>query len=162
MIVVLGVIGIVAFGAVNSGLSTETDVNHLTALWRRGGWLGFFFFMSFALFCVLIFTYSLDAVLASRSELDSEPFAGMSARRPPATSTTFLGKAKNNWDAGILWVKEKLEVWTAPQDDKQVAWVLGIGWACCGGGLAGGCLVFAKATSVILFHLGFCFFLNST
>jgi hypothetical protein len=158
MIVVLGVIGIVAFGAVNSGLSTETDVNHLTALWRRGGWLGFFFCMSFALFCVLIFTYSLDAVLASRSELDSEPFAGMSARRPPASSTTFLGKVKNNWNAGILWVKEKLEMWTAPQDDKQVAWVLGIGWACCGGGLAGGCLVFAKATSVILFRLGFCFF----
>lgn len=50
----------------------------------------------------------------------------------------------------MLWVKEKLEMWTAPQDDKQVAWVLGIGWACCGGGLAGGCLVFAKATYVAI------------
>ncbi|OJA07566.1 hypothetical protein AZE42_04430 [Rhizopogon vesiculosus] len=150
MIVVLGVIGIVAFGGINSGLSTETDVDHLTALWRRGGWLGFFFCMSFALICVLIFTYSLDAVLAARSDLDSEPFAGMSARRSPASSTTFLGKVKNNWNTGMLWVKEKLEVWTAPQDDKQVAWVLGIGWACCGGGLAGGCLVFAKATVKLL------------
>ncbi|KAG0706124.1 hypothetical protein DFH29DRAFT_903765 [Suillus ampliporus] len=150
MIVVLGVIGIVAFGAINSGLSTETDVDHLTALWRRGGWLGFFFCMSLALILVLIFANSLDAVLAARSDLDSEPFAGMSARRSPTSSTTFLGKAKNNWNAWMLWVKEKLETWTAPQDDKQVAWVLGIGWACCGGGLAGGCLVFAKATVQLL------------
>jgi len=30
-------------------------------------------------------------------------------------------------------------------NDKQIAWTLGIGWACCGGGLAGMCLVFAKA-----------------
>ncbi|KAG1862586.1 hypothetical protein DFJ58DRAFT_775862 [Suillus subalutaceus] len=146
MTVVLGVIGIVAFGAVNSGLSTETDVNHLTALWRRGGWLAFFFCMSIALILVLIFTNSLDDVLAARSDLDSEPFAGMSARRSRDSSTTYLGKAKDSWNTWILWVKEKLETWTAPQDDTQVAWVLGIGWACCGGGLAGGCLVFAKAT----------------
>lgn len=160
MTVVLGVIGIVAFGAVNSGLSTETDVNHLTALWRRGGWLGFFFCMSIALILVLIFTNSLDDVLAARSDLDSEPFAGMSARRPRDSSTTYLGKVKNNWNAWILWVKEKLETWTAPQDDKQVAWVLGIGWACCGGGLAGGCLVFAKATSVPFLSFPVCVFLT--
>jgi magnesium transporter len=43
-----------------------------------------------------------------------------------------------------------LEVWTAAKDDKQIAWTLGIGWACCGGGLAGGTLVFAKATVKLL------------
>ncbi|KIJ67914.1 hypothetical protein HYDPIDRAFT_148005 [Hydnomerulius pinastri MD-312] len=150
IIVVLGVVGIVAFGTINSGLSSETDVEHLTALWRRGGWLTFFFCMTFALIFVLIFTSSLDAVLAARTDINSEPFAGMSARRSPTSSTTFLGKVKNNWTTSMLWVKEKLEVWTAPQDDKQVAWVLGIGWACCGGGLAGGCLVFAKATVKLL------------
>jgi len=42
-------------------------------------------------------------------------------------------------------VKLKLEAWTAAHDDMQIAWTLGIGWACCGGGLAGMCLVFAKA-----------------
>jgi hypothetical protein len=50
------------------------------------------------------------------------------------------------WDAMITFVTDRLEFWAAPKDDKQVAWTLGIGWACCGGGLAGGCLVFAKAT----------------
>ncbi len=36
------------------------------------------------------------------------------------------------------------------KDDKTLAWTLGIGWACCGGGLAGGCLVFAKAWWVLV------------
>ncbi|THG92584.1 hypothetical protein EW145_g8665, partial [Phellinidium pouzarii] len=44
------------------------------------------------------------------------------------------------------WVCETLEVWTAAKDDKTIAWTLGIAWACCGGGLAGLCLVFAKAS----------------
>jgi len=35
-------------------------------------------------------------------------------------------------------------------DDRQIAWILGIGWACTGGGLAGGCLVFAKAIVKLL------------
>ncbi|KAF8897042.1 hypothetical protein CPB84DRAFT_1781404 [Gymnopilus junonius] len=48
------------------------------------------------------------------------------------------------------WTSDRLEEWAAPKDDKQVAWTLGIGWACCGGGLAGGCLVFAKATVKLL------------
>ena len=46
----------------------------------------------------------------------------------------------------MSWVTDLVEWWAGPKDDKQVAWTLGIGWACCGGGLAGGCLVFAKAT----------------
>lgn len=104
--------------------------------------------MSIALLVVLKFTYSLDAVLASRADITSEPFTGMSARRSLSPSTTFIGKAKNAYTSFSLWLKEKLEIWTAPKDDRQIAWILGIGWACCGGGLAGGCLVFAKATYV--------------
>ena len=145
--VVFGVIGIVAFGAINSGLSSETDVVHLTYLWRRGGWLGFFFCMAFALIFLMIFTSSLDAVLSARSDLSSEPFSGMSARRDTRGSLNgFFGKVKEAWQDAMGWVREKLEVWTAPKDDKTIAWTLGIGWACCGGGLAGGTLVFAKAT----------------
>jgi hypothetical protein len=147
IIVVVGVIGIVAFGAINSGLSSETDVVHLTYLWRRGGWLGFFFAMAFALILLLIFTSSLDAILAARSDLSSEPFSGMRARQgPKATPVGYWRKVKAGWDDAMMWVMENLEVWSAPKDDKMIAWTLGIGWACCGGGLAGGCLVFAKAT----------------
>lgn len=141
----MGVIGIVAFGSINSGLASETHVGRITYLWRRGGWLGYFFFMSFALICVLIFTYSLDAVLVSRSDLGSEPFSGMGSRRVAPSKAGIFAKVRSAWQRLMAWVQEKLEIWTAAKDDKQIAWTLGIGWACCGGGLAGGCLVFAKA-----------------
>ncbi|KAF9464989.1 hypothetical protein BDZ94DRAFT_1255042 [Collybia nuda] len=165
IVVILGVIGIVAFGSINSGLTTKTDVEHLTYLWRRGGWLGFFFTMTFALICVLVFTSRLDAVLVARGDLGAVPFSGMGPGTPPMGSgessrkgpTTVWGKVgatikalRAGWAGLMRWITGWLEVWTGPQDDKQVAWTLGIGWACCGGGLAGGCLVFAKATVKLL------------
>ena len=153
--------GIVAFGSINSGLATETDVAHITSLWRRGGWLGFFFVMSFVLFGLLIFCYQLDTVLTSRSDLSTAPFSAArqtngplpppnahSASRNSGVATSIKSTASRvavGWVRMIIWVTDRLEVWAAPKDDKQVAWTLGIGWACCGGGLAGLCLVFAKA-----------------
>lgn len=140
---------------------------HITYLWRRSGWLGYFFTMSFALIFLLIFTYRLDWILAQRGELASAPF---SAARPqgrpgvglpaPSVAISTLKRRRSlfglifgvfstmtaAWDGLITFVTDQLEVWVAPKDDAQIAWTLGIGWACCGGGLAGGCLVFAKAT----------------
>jgi len=113
----------------------------------------------------MLFTSRLDHILTARAELAAVPF---SAARPgpgpglPAPNTSlrvggrrrsifgvvvgFFVAVKSGWDALINFVTDRLEEWAAPKDDKQVAWTLGIGWACCGGGLAGGCLVFAKAT----------------
>ncbi|RDX48114.1 hypothetical protein OH76DRAFT_1353166 [Lentinus brumalis] len=146
IIVIIGVIGIVAFGSINSGLATETDAMHLTELWNRGNWLAYFFFMAFALMLLFTFASQLDRVLAARSDLTSEPFAGMRARAGGLVSpATFGGKLLAFWDNSMMWTREKLELWTAPHDEKRIAWTLGIGWACCGGGLAGACLVFAKA-----------------
>ncbi|KAH9485445.1 hypothetical protein JR316_0002353 [Psilocybe cubensis] len=166
IVVILGVIGIVAFGSINSGLTNETDVKHITYLWRRGGWLGYFFTMSAALLLVLIFTHRLDFILASRTDMAAVPFSAARSSQgsglpPPNTSfkhrrsllVRFFGafiSIKAAWDAVISWVTDRLEVWVAPKDDTQIAWTLGIGWACCGGGLAGGCLVFAKATVKLL------------
>ena len=139
-----------AFGSINSGLGTETDARHLTDLWTRGNWLAYFFFMTFALILLFTFASQLDQVLAARSDLNAEPFAGMRARAgglvPPAT---LGGRLVAFWDNAMMWTREKLELWTAPHDDKRIAWTLGIGWACCGGGLAGACLVFAKAAYVL-------------
>jgi hypothetical protein len=159
IVVILGVIGIVAFGSINSGLGAETDVVHMTYLWRRGGWLGYFFVMTFALGLLLVFTSCLDAILTARGDIQTLPFSGMNSRQKSSRNGTWLkklGKAgqvmlwlRVTWDSFIGRVMELLETWSAPQGDKQVAWTLGIGWACCGGGLAGGCLVFAKAMCVI-------------
>ena len=120
--------------------------------------------MSFILFSLLIFTSRLDAVLAARTEIAAVPFSvpiTQGSGLPISNSPLRVGSGrklwlarifglflliKYFWDAMITFVTDRLEVWAAPKDDKQVAWTLGIGWACCGGGLAGGCLVFAKAT----------------
>jgi len=164
IIVILGVVGIVAFGSINSGLTEATDVQHITYLWRRGGWLAYFFPMAFALIFLLIFTSRLDFLLAARADLAPVPF---SASRPPpqppnipispkspksCLRTIFAIFASLNyaWNRVIDYVTDRLEIWTAPKDDTQIAWTLGIAWAACGGGLAGGCLVFAKATLVFL------------
>lgn len=146
MVVIFGVIGIVAFGSINSGLAEETDAEHLTALWRRGGWLGFFFAMTIALVSTYIFTSELDAVLAARADLSAQPFSSISAGRQLPDGAGLMAKMKFRVESALLWVKQYLETWTAAHDDMQIAWTLGIGWACCGGGLAGMCLVFAKAT----------------
>ena len=122
--------------------------------------------MAFSLIFLLIFTTRLDAILAARSDLAAAPFSAPIVQDSDSTLPTFdiplkVGAGQKSWfsrifslflafkyawDAMITFVTARLEIWTAPKDDKQVAWTLGIGWACCGGGLAGGCLVFAKAT----------------
>lgn len=100
--------------------------------------------MTFALVALYIFISQLDAVLTARSDISAVPF-GMSASRAGPPPATWGGKAFHTWDSWMSKIKEYLEIWTAPHDDTRIAWTLGIGWACCGGGLAGGCLVFAKA-----------------
>ncbi|KAJ7251512.1 hypothetical protein B0H12DRAFT_1051930 [Mycena haematopus] len=155
VVVVCGVIGIVLFGSINSGLAQETDVDHLTSLWRRGGWLGFFFVMAFSLIILVIATGKLDVMLVTRSDLSSVPFASnLPTTRPPNADPRSqpnivfrtIGAVQRVWQSAMVLLVEWLELWTAPKDDTTIAWTLGIGWACCGGGLAGGCLVFAKAT----------------
>ncbi|CAE7131187.1 unnamed protein product [Rhizoctonia solani] len=143
VVVVLGVCGIVAFGSINSGLESEMDITRLSTLWSRGGWLLFFILMSTALTTVFFCTSILDAVLSARSDLSALP-AGAAANRQPVP-TTVVGKARAKCISWESWLRDLLERWTASRDDNMLAWTLGIGWACVGGGLAGGCLVFAKA-----------------
>ncbi|KZT68262.1 hypothetical protein DAEQUDRAFT_692718 [Daedalea quercina L-15889] len=151
IVVILGVVGIVAFGSINSGLGEETSAEHLAYLWSRSNWLAYFFFMTFSLIIVYIFISQLEQVLNARGDINAEPFAGMSQRRSGAAAPVgFYQKSTAAIESLMMWIREKLELWTAPQDDKRVAWTLGIGWACCGGGLAGGCLVFAKASVKVI------------
>ncbi|TRM69938.1 hypothetical protein BD626DRAFT_625209 [Schizophyllum amplum] len=147
--IILGVIGIVAFGSINSGLVEGSDVDNLTHLWRRGGWLGYFFAMAGSLILLLIGTDRLDGVLVSRNEISSSP------RPPPAApSGNAVIRAFRTitgfWAQMMTMLTYYIEAWTATKDDKLIAWTLGIGWACAGGGLAGLCLVFAKATVKLL------------
>lgn len=145
---IIGVIGIVLFGSINSGIQSELDIVRLKSLWGRTNWVLYFLFMSLALSALYIFVSQLDLILTSRSDITSEPFS--SPRRPEAHDgrRKWSQKILAHYEQGLLWVRGKLEIWTADKSDKNIAWTLGIGWACCGGALAGGCLVFAKARLV--------------
>ncbi|KAI5117787.1 hypothetical protein M0805_000430 [Coniferiporia weirii] len=156
IVVVVGVVGIVAFGSINSGLATEMDLARLKTLWGRANWLLCFMFMALALVGLFVFAAQLERVLAARADVSAVPFAGQMQ-----TETTQASRRRSGVLGGVMawlrgvgsaheramnWVCEKLELWTAAKDDKTIAWTLGIAWACCGGGLAGLCLVFAKAS----------------
>lgn len=145
IIVIVGVIGIVAFGSINSGIESEVSAKILTAQWTRGNWLAYFFLMSFMLIGLYIFISQLEAVLVARSDLSAAPFSGSGPTRGMPPAVTYLGQVRRTWDDAMHRIKAYLEVWTGSHEDKRIAWTLGIGWACCGGGLAGGTLVFAKA-----------------
>ncbi|KAK0461173.1 uncharacterized protein EV420DRAFT_1530703 [Desarmillaria tabescens] len=136
IVVIIGVVGIVAFGSINSGLATETDVEHLTQLWRRGGWLSFFFVMSFALILLLYFTSKLDELLGNRGHIVGD------SDNPVITG--------GGQDSSLVSTARRVWAFLQLHTTRQSPWTLGIGWACCGGGLAGGTLVFAKATVKLL------------
>lgn len=122
------------------------DLARLKELWGRANWLLYFIAMSITLIFVYIFTSQLELILSARSDISAEPFSGQSARRGELSTSgmSWRRKVVSVYRNTMDWVAEKLEAWTAAKDDKTLAWTLGIGWACCGGGLAGGCLVFAK------------------
>jgi hypothetical protein len=118
VLVIAGVIGIVAFGSINSGLDNDTSVARLTRLWRRPGWLSFFFVVSFALLVLYLFVSTLDAVLAVRADLFTAPLGAR--RRGPAPTSAF-GRARARWDVANGYIAERLEVWTASKNDKLIA-----------------------------------------
>ena len=109
--------------------------------------------MAFALIFLYIFASQLDAVLAARADLSAVPFSSMDTGSTRPCSQSAFARVIAAWSSIMLRVRSYLEIWTASHDDKRIAWTLGIGWACCGGGLAGGCLVFAKAAYVAFFRV---------
>jgi hypothetical protein len=146
VVVVVGVIGIVAFGSINKGLITNMNLTLLISLWSRAGWLAYFVICGFLpIFIVYIGASQLETVLHSRMDLISEPNTPKPANSrvsPTGIWATTVAKW-NNW---MHWTKDKIEAWSNDKSEKTLAWTLGICWACCGGALAGGTLVFAKAS----------------
>ena len=99
--------------------------------------------MTTAIIIVFIGTAQLDAILVARADLTALPTS-----RPPATSqqkkTSVMAFIKEKWAWAMHWSRNTLDNWTAAKDDKYVAWMLGLGWSCTGGALAGACLVVCR------------------
>lgn len=108
--------------------------------------------MTTAIIIQYVSNTQLEAVYHARAELSVLPSnAGTQSRRAGAAISR--GGIAAIWfkliaarDRAIGKLRELIENWTAAKNDKTIAWTLGIGWACNGGAMAGGSLVFAKAT----------------
>lgn len=169
IVVILGVVGIVAFGSINRGLLEGMDAALLHSLWSRLNWILFFTIMALTLVGVYSFASQLERVRVARADITAVPFAAQEALRSPdldsarerrrredeeivgwrkllAHFLAFWYWFRTAYARLMAWLVVRLEDWTASKDDKTIAWTLGIAWACCGGGLAGLCLVFAKAS----------------
>jgi hypothetical protein len=168
IIVVVGVIGIVAFGSINKGLVTHMDAALLTSLWSRPGWLSFFILFGFLpILVVYIGASQLETILLGRMDVlgvdmvtpKANTFTGSSSTgrgwrnnygKQNETSTGGLAglwtAIKQKWESLMNATRNWMERWSLDKSDKTLAWTLGICWACCGGALAGGTLVFAKAS----------------
>ncbi|KAF8320817.1 hypothetical protein DL93DRAFT_2131210 [Clavulina sp. PMI_390] len=149
VVVILGVIGIVAFGSINKGLKEYFSLALLSSLWSRGRWIAYFILMTTAIVVQYISNTQLEAVYHARSEISVLP----SHATPRARTAIPSGKVgltwfrvSQMWSVAMAKLRDWMENWTASKDDKTIAWILGIGWACNGGAMAGGSLVFAKAT----------------
>ncbi|KAG8813458.1 hypothetical protein FRC17_001571, partial [Serendipita sp. 399] len=157
IIVVLGVIGIVAFGSINKGLVTNIDLNLLIELWSRVGWLCYFIILGFLpIFIVYIGASQLETVVFDRMDILGDPLVtpkptsrSSGGWRQANGGTVGLGwweTVKVKWQSWMHWTRGWIENWSVDKSDKTLTWTLGICWACCGGALAGGTLVFAKAS----------------
>ncbi|KAG8898362.1 hypothetical protein FRC00_002909 [Tulasnella sp. 408] len=94
VVVVAGVIGIVAFGSVNSGLHPDTDLDRLKTMWSRPGWLLYFVLMALGIIIVYIGTSQLDAIWVARGDLQALP---TSRTAPPPVKA----------DAGVVLLTHK-------------------------------------------------------
>lgn len=101
--------------------------------------------MGSAIVIQYICNLQLESVYHVRAEISVLPAHRVPAPRTPEPKGMWA-RVTVKWEAAMKSMRDRMETWAAERDDKVVAWTLGIGWACNGGAMAGGCLVFAKAT----------------
>ncbi|KAL7424060.1 hypothetical protein Q5752_001645 [Cryptotrichosporon argae] len=143
-LIVLGVILILVFSSINHGLSQSLSISRLDSLWSRAAWLAYFLALSALTALVALFAHLVSALLRSRasfSPLSSPSLPLPTMRAPP-------GPVRRAW-AGCRALERallgRLERACGRTPDARLIWLEGIGWAVCGGSLAGLCLVFTKA-----------------
>ncbi|EJU04064.1 hypothetical protein DACRYDRAFT_105129 [Dacryopinax primogenitus] len=151
--VIIGVIGIVVFGSIHSPeLSDSVDLPLLKYYWSRATWWGYFLLMGLGTLFTYCWSSMLQSALQAKEDLELPT---------PAHSTKLLAwfeRGPMRYVGGVIrtlsgiWrnLQRKVDRVADASDDKFLNWVLAMGWSCCGGALAGGCLVFAKATVNLL------------
>lgn len=97
----------------------------------------------------------LGRLLASRASFSPLPsadleLAGAARSKPSHPVVAFVKRAWSRWRNMEDVVLRHVERLLQRAEDQRVTWLQGIGWAVCGGSLAGMCLVFTKAVVKLL------------
>ena len=148
--IVLGVILILVFSSINHGLSQSLDVTTLNGLWGRASWLAYFTFLVLFTSSTYFVSHLLAALLASRASYSPLPSPTLGPTGGKVTNA--FGRFALKWKSMERRILVRLETLFSRTDDPRLIWLQGIGWAVCGGSLAGLCLVFTKVV-VKLFGL---------
>lgn len=157
----MGVILILVFSSINHGLRDSLTIDELSRLWRRPSWLSYFFFLTAATYGVYLISDVLAKVSKNRASFDSLPSpelptARSFGRSSPGVNGSAVAKywSKAKWIHRYAKAKHKhyeniilryIEEKLSRASDARVQWFEGIGWAVCGGSLAGLCIIFTKA-----------------
>ncbi|KAK1924848.1 hypothetical protein DB88DRAFT_534894 [Papiliotrema laurentii] len=150
LVIVLGVILILVFSSINHGLSQSLDVTTLNGLWGRASWLAYFTFLVLFTSSTYFVSHLLAALLASRASYSPLPSPTLGPTGGKVTNA--FGRFAIKWKSMERRILVRLETLFSRTDDPRLIWLQGIGWAVCGGSLAGLCLVFTKVV-VKLFGL---------
>jgi hypothetical protein len=123
-------------------------------LWTRIDWLVYFAFLILFTSSTYFASSVLARLLASRasfSPLPSPTIELNTARsKPPNPIVGFFKRCGASSRRANDFVLRHVERLLQRAEDPRVTWLQGIGWAVCGGSLAGMCLVFTKAVVSLL------------
>ncbi|OCF36656.1 hypothetical protein I316_01909 [Kwoniella heveanensis BCC8398] len=156
IIIIFGVILIIVFSSINHGLKQSLDIERLNSLWTRGPWLVYFVLIVAFITSTYLVSSLFASLLASRASFSPlpSPTLELPTSRPakPNAFKAFFLRIGGGWKRLEGIALKRMERFFARTDDARLIWLQGMGWAVCGGSLAGLCLVFTKA-AVKLFGL---------
>lgn len=135
--------------------SILANESRLNSLWTRIDWLVYFAFLILFTSSTYFASSILARLLASRASFSPLPSPTMelntAARAKPSHPIIgFFKRCWASWRRVDDFVLRQVEVILRRAEDPRVTWLQGIGWAVCGGSLAGMCLVFTKAVVSLL------------
>jgi hypothetical protein len=130
-------------------------ISSLNMLWARIDWLVYFIFLILFTSSTYFASSILARLLASRASFSPLPSPTIdlpttTRAKPPHPIIGFFKRMAAAGRRINSFVLRQVEVILQRAEDPRVTWLQGIGWAVCGGSLAGMCLVFTKAVVNLL------------
>jgi hypothetical protein len=159
-VVILGVIGVVAFGNIRrAGIDQEANISFdtLQALWGRLPWVFHFIALEIVTIATVWAARIFDEVVQERESEEVEEegaqddvaFATRGGRGrtagEAASKPSIWSRIRAKEGAFRDWTKARMEGWAASRPDETVRRLCGLFWSLGAGLLAGQTLIFAKS-----------------